>query len=132
MNKTSRLALIACLLVAAAALVTVSMFAGQPARAVSPAVRTDYILAPGIQLVPLGSGQPNSLLRREAYKALWAGIYRRDDLGWMATAANDGATLYPAGTVVGGIAGDLFPAQCSAVHGGALVFAAAAARGRAQ
>ena len=106
MNKTSRLALIACLLISAAAWVTVSMFAGRLARAISPAAHIDTTFAPGMQLVPLGSGQPDNFARREAYKALWAVIYRRDDLGWMAITANDGAAPYPAGTVVGNLAGD--------------------------
>ena len=69
---------------------------------------------PETKLVPLGSGQPDSFSRREAYKALWAGIYRRDDLGWMAVAANDGATSYPAGTVVGSLAGDFVSSTVAA------------------
>jgi len=107
MNKTMRLALIACLLTFAAALVMAAMVAGQSARANAQrlAAHTDYTFPTGVELVKMGVGQPDYLSRREAYKALWAGIYQRDDLDWMAIAANDGATSYPAGTVVGSLAG---------------------------
>jgi len=105
MNKAVRLAFIVCLLACATVLVIVTVIASRPARANSPAARADYTFPTSVELVPMGAGQPDYISRREAYKALWAGIYRRDDQSWMAVAASEGAASYPAGTVVGSLSG---------------------------
>ena len=89
MNKTVRLAFIVCLLTVAVTLVVVTVTASLPARANTLAARADYTFPAGIELVPMGAGQPDYISRREAYKALWAGIYRRDDQSWMAVAASE-------------------------------------------